>query len=278
MADGLADAADPEPVDPEEQWLTERVAMIEAAWADASVALETLRVEMDNFALVHHQRLGPMYTRLDELDALIAEAVAARSGEPEDIRRAYEARSKVEPMPDLDELFAARDAAAAAAEGGGADGSELPPPAVNDRPRRVRPSKEAQRLYRELARRAHPDLARDAEDQERRSAFITRVNAAYADGDLVALEGLAAEWHADPVTAPGSGTPDRIAWLRARLEWLAARIEGLAQERDELAQSPIGQLVQLSPENPDEVLEQLAEQLLTEVEQKQRQLDGLVGA
>ncbi|WP_037580233.1 hypothetical protein [Phaeacidiphilus oryzae] len=274
MADGLADAVDPGPTDPEEQWLTERVAIIESAWTDASVALETLRVEMDNFALVHHQRLGPMYGRLDELDALIAEAVAARSGRPEDIRRAYEARSKVEPMPDLDELFAARDAAAAA---GGA-GEDMPPPRLSEPMRRVRPSKEAQRLYRELARRAHPDLARDAGDQERRSAFITRVNAAYAEGDLAALEELAAEWHADPVTAPGAGTPDRIAWLRARLEWLASRIEGLAEERDELRRNPIGQLLELSPEDPEAVLEQLAEQLLAEVEQKQRQLDGLVGA
>ena len=59
----------------------------------------------DNFALVHHQRLGPMYVRLDELDALIAEARAARSGNAEDLRRAYEARSVLEPMPDLASFF-----------------------------------------------------------------------------------------------------------------------------------------------------------------------------
>jgi len=270
----------------DERWLEERVAVVEAAWADAATALETLRVEMDNFALVHHQRLGPVYSRLDELDALIAEAVAARTGDPEDLRRAYEVRSRIQPMPDLDAFFAERDAraaaeAAAAAGGSGAGdagGTGTPPPPAAAPPTRVRPTKEAQRLYRDLARRAHPDLAQDPAEQERRSAFIARVNAAYAAGDLAELQALATEWIADPVTAPQAGTQDRADWLFARLEWLAARIEGLAAERDALAESPIGRLIAMSPDDPEGLLDTLADQLLAQVEAKQRELDAVLAA
>jgi hypothetical protein len=249
----------------EEQWLEERVAKLEAAWMDAEIALETLRVEMDNFALVHHQRLGPVYARLDELDALIAEAIAARTGDPEDIRRAYEARSVVEPMPDLDALFAARDA-----------GQETSAPPLADAPRRIRPSREVQRLYRELARRAHPDLTADPAEKERRGAFIARVNAAYAAGDLAELEALAAEWQAGPESADPAAGPDRVGWLRLRLEWLAARIEQLAEQREELGRTPMGELLRLHPEDPDALLEQLADQLLAEVAQRQRRLDAVL--
>jgi hypothetical protein len=249
----------------EEQWLEERVAVLEAAWMDAEIALETLRVEMDNFALVHHQRLGPVYARLDELDALIAEAVAARTGDPEDIRRAYQARSVVEPMPDLDAFFSGRDGE-----------QPPPPPAFDDTARRIRPSREAQRLYRDLARRAHPDLVTDPAEKERRGAFIARVNAAYGAGDLAELEALAAEWQAGPDGAPAAGEPDRIGWLRRRLEWLAARIERLAEQRADLDRTPMGELLKLHPEDPDALLEQLADQLLAEVARRQRTLDAVL--
>lgn len=49
------------------------------------------------------------------------------------------------------------------------------------------------RLYRELARRFHPDLARTAVEQSYRTAMMTAVNTAYAGSDLQALYDLAGE-------------------------------------------------------------------------------------
>jgi hypothetical protein len=260
-------------IDPEEQQLEEQIALTEARWVDAEVEVETLRVELDNFALVHHQRLGPMYVRLDELDALIAEARAARTGDPEDIRRAFEARNIVEPMPDLEAFFAEADAAGE----GGADAEQ---PVMPQAPQRIRPDKEAQRLYRDLARRAHPDLAQDPEEQRVRGVFIARVNEAYARGDVLALAALAEEWAGETGDdgAPASGTPERTAWLRQRLDWLNARLARIEATRTELADSPMGQLLMLLPDDPDALLEVLAEQLLESVATRQAELDRLVGA
>ncbi|GAA5005976.1 hypothetical protein GCM10025734_45560 [Kitasatospora paranensis] len=172
--------------DQERLLLEERVAATELAWLTLDVDVATLRVEIDNFALVHHRLLGPLYARLDELDALIAETHAARSGDPEALRRAAEARSRVaEPDdPAADDL--APEARAAA---------------------KVRPDREAQRIYRDLARRAHPDLTTDPAEQERRSAFISRVNEAYAQGDTAGLEELAGEWSTAPEYAPDPDSP-----------------------------------------------------------------------
>jgi hypothetical protein len=49
------------------------------------------------------------------------------------------------------------------------------------------------RLYRELARRFHPDLARTAIEQSYRTAMMTAVNTAYSRKDLEALYDLAGE-------------------------------------------------------------------------------------
>ena len=267
-------------IDPEEQQLEERIAETEARWVDAEVEVETLRVELDNFALVHHQRLGPMYVRLDELDALIAEATAARTGDPDDIRRAFEARNVVEPMPDLEAFFAEADAAAARGESdGAAEGDGPEQPVIPQAPQRIRPDKEAQRLYRDLARRAHPDLAQDPAEQELRGAFIARVNEAYARGDVLALAALAEEWAGETGDsgAPSEGTPERLAWLRQRLDWLTARLRRIEEARAELVDSPMGQLLMLLPDDPDALLEVLAEQLLESVSTRQAELDRLVG-
>jgi hypothetical protein len=236
-------------------------------------------VELDNFALVHHQRLGPMYVRLDELDALIAEATAARTGDPDDIRRAFEARNVVEPMPDLEAFFAEADAAARGESDGATEGDGPEQPVIPQAPQRIRPDKEAQRLYRDLARRAHPDLAQDPAEQELRGAFIARVNEAYARGDVLALAALAEEWAGETGDngAPAEGTPERLAWLRQRLDWLTARLRRIEETRAELVDSPMGQLLMLLPDDPDALLEVLAEQLLESVSTRQAELDRLVG-
>ncbi|MFI5528939.1 rhodanese-like domain-containing protein [Kitasatospora sp. NPDC051853] len=242
--------------------LEERVAAAELAWLTLEVDVETLRVEIDNFALIHHQLLGPLYARLDELDALVAETVAARTGHHEDIRRAAEARHRVSELPDLDALF-----------------DQLPPEApaaAPEQPRKVRPGKEAQRLYRELARRAHPDLTTDPAEQQRRAAFIARVNEAYAQGDARGLEDLAEEWSTAPESAPAPGTPEREGWLLQRLDWLTVRIRNLAVEQVRLENSSMGELLRLAPQEPERLLEELAEQLLGRAADKQAELDRLL--
>ncbi|MEU8569170.1 J domain-containing protein [Streptomyces pathocidini] len=251
--------------------LERAVRAAEQALIEFEIALETFRVEVENFSRLHHQRLGPMYSRLDELDALIAEAVAARTGDPEDARKAREARGLVMPMPKVEELFH-----------GWMDSEGLSPEATAmlteqpvKPPRRVRPGEEARRIYRELVRRSHPDLARDDAERERRGAFIARVNEAYAAGDEEALRALADEWAAGP---PEEGRrPSPSEELYARLEWLAERKELLAAMAAELESSAIGAMLKMAQDDPDRLLEEIAEQLLADVAEREARLARLVG-
>ncbi|MFI1254848.1 hypothetical protein ACH4U6_13765 [Streptomyces netropsis] len=256
---------------PDTRRLEQAVRTAEQALIEFEIAVETFRVEVENFSRLHHQRLGPMYARLDELDARIAEAVAARTGDAEDLRRAREARALVQPMPGVEELF-----------GGWMDSEGLSPEAsamLTERPvqppKRVRPSDEARRAFRELVRKAHPDLARDETDRQRREEFIVRVNAAYAGGDAALLTELAAEWAAGPV--PEEPLPSPSEELYARLEWLARRKELLSAVAGELEASAIGAMIKMAPDDPDSLLEEIAEQLLAQVAEREAYLATLVG-
>lgn len=264
-------AAVEEPAERPEARLERAVRAAEQALIEYEIAVETFRVEVDNFSRLHHQKLGPMYTRLDELDARIAEAVAARTGDPEDIRKADEARARVMPMPGVEELFH-----------GWMDGDGLFPEAaamLTDQPvrppQRVRPSDEARKLYRELARKAHPDLAQEEAERARREEFITRVNAAYARGDEALLRELAEEWAAGPALKEQGPTPSEE--LYARLEWLAQRKEMLTLVAKDLEESAIGAMLRLAPDDPDRLLDEIAEQLLAQVAAREAELAALLG-
>ncbi|MGW1990037.1 hypothetical protein [Embleya sp. NPDC001921] len=257
--------------DPEIAELEQQVAAAETALLDDEVDVTTLQVELDNLAIVHHRRLGPLYERLDELDALIAEAIAAHTGDPADIRRAVELRGVVTDMPDLDSLLGALDGAGRG-EAGEAAEEPLPVPEVH----RVSPGAEARKLFRELARRAHPDLVQDPEEKQRRGTFIARVNAAYARGDVTELLALGTEWATSPEGAIGPDAESRGQWLRSRLAWLTHRRSELAGLRGQLMEGAMGQLLQLAPHDPDGLLEHLADQLLHEIAEKEKVLGTLV--
>ncbi|CAM5576750.1 J domain-containing protein OS=Streptomyces alboniger OX=132473 GN=CP975_17945 PE=4 SV=1 [Streptomyces alboniger] len=266
---GKSAEAGEEPVERPEARLERAVRAAEQALIEYEIALETFRVEVENFSRLHHQKLGPMYARLDELDARIAEATAERTGDPEDVRKAEEARARVMPMPGVEELFH-----------GWMDGEGLYPEAaamLTDQsvrpPQRVRPGEEARKLYRELARKAHPDLAQEEGERQRREEFITRVNAAYARGDKVLLRELSEEWAAGPV--PEELRLTRSEELYARLEWLAQRKELLSVLAAELEESAIGGMLRLAPDDPDALLDEIAEQLLAQVAEREAELDRL---
>ncbi|MET7857980.1 hypothetical protein ABZS81_12255 [Streptomyces sp. NPDC005318] len=250
--------------------LAKAVRVAEQALIEFEIAVETFRVEVENFSRLHHQKLGPMYARLDELDAQIAEARAARTGDPEDLRRAQEARALVMPMPGVEELFhdwidsegLSPEAAAMLTE------QPVRPP------KRVRPTEEARKLYRELARKAHPDLAQDEKERARRDEFITRVNGAYGRGDEALLKELAQEWEAGPVAERAELSESEE--LYARLDWLTQRKELLTVLAQELEESAIGAMLRMAPDDPDRLLDEIAEQLLGEVSQREAELAGLV--
>ncbi|MCX4478082.1 hypothetical protein OOK44_16805 [Streptomyces cellulosae] len=251
---------------PEER-LEQAVRAAEKALIEFEIAVETFRVEVENFARLHEQKLGPVYARLEELDARILEIKASRSDDPEDRRKAEEARARLMPIPGVEELM-----------NGWMDGDGLFPEAtamLTDQPvrppQRVRPSEEARKLYRELARKAHPDLAQEEKERARREEFITRVNAAYARGNADELRELAEEWAAGP-ELKRVPSPEE---LYARLEWLSERKELLTLLARNLEESAIGSMLRLAPDDPDGLLEDIAAQLRAQVAEREAELAAL---
>ncbi|MBS2963280.1 J domain-containing protein [Actinocrinis puniceicyclus] len=255
--------------------LEDTVASAERGLAEAQIALETTRFDLDRLTRLHHHHLGPLYDRLDELDLMIAEARAAMTGDPEQARRAYELRYGPSGQPVFDPLtdpLPTEPEPTAVIDPEYASTLRFTEP-VEEPSKSADPAKTLQRLYRDLARRAHPDFTQDPREKERRNAFITRVNDAYRRSNLYELQRLAEEWVVISAEGPQMGTEERQLWLRQRLIWLRARTAEARVERETLLSSPLGQV--LAEFGAERALEALYARLYEQIQHKERELHAV---
>jgi len=112
---------------------------------------------------------------------------------------------------------------------------EAPPrSAPTPPPKPLDPASEAEvkRLYRQLARRFHPDLARDEADRARRTEKMAAINDAYTARSLVELAALAQEPDTSIDTGPRSGQTEAqlIQALENELERCRQRRQEIEKE------------------------------------------------
>jgi DnaJ-domain-containing protein 1 len=99
-----------------------------------------------------------------------------------------------------------------------------------------KPSPELKKLYREVAKKIHPDLATDDNERQRRQHLMAEANQAYEDGNLEKLQAILHNWESCPESVKGEGISfeliriiRQIAQSRERLKVIQAEIEALEQ-------------------------------------------------
>jgi chromosome segregation ATPase len=99
---------------------------------------------------------------------------------------------------------------------------------------------EIKRLYRQLARRFHPDLARDEADRGRRTEKMAAVNDAYAARSLAELVALAQEpdTFIDTGQRPGQTEAQLVQALRNELDRCRRRLAEIERELRNLRLRP----------------------------------------
>ncbi|HEX5992360.1 MAG TPA: J domain-containing protein [Thermomicrobiales bacterium] len=184
--------------------------------------LARLRDAVTGFEALAQARLGELFAELRRLEG----ATADFSHRVARLRAALDTRDLDE--LDLDELDLEDDDLLTGASFGASGARGIPRgPHVPAAARRwlATEAAEAKRLYIDLAKRLHPDLARDDEERQRRERIMQRVNEAFRLRDLaglraVHLESIAEDpgWAERPVT-------DRLAWAEEELRRLAVALE-----------------------------------------------------
>lgn len=205
---------------PEEEELAakrEELARLEAELADRELALASLKAELAAFEGLYLRRVGVLYAELDEWNARLAELRAEQAGTPEAKTEAAEARSQAQ------ESYSAAHGEAA----------EVQP---------FTPSPELKSLYREAAKRVHPDTAVDEKDRAQRERLMKEVNAAYAAGDAEVLRQVLADLENSPDAVQGSGVGADLVRVLRQLKQMRNRMGVIEIEIASLSESDLAKL------------------------------------
>ncbi|MGH2592245.1 MAG: hypothetical protein ACRDGG_01890 [Anaerolineae bacterium] len=201
-----------------------------------------LHIEIDVFQQMVTARLGPAQAELEALDLHIAEYrlrnewVRLRGGALDanklDAEIEWQMRGRRERFAGYQESVRRAETAARMAH----TASDVPvqPSAAPSTSLRARLRTDLKSMYRDLAKRVHPDLAVDEADRAARSALMAEINDAYARSDLSALGAILAQVSGSSLPQAGAGD---AKWLRAEIDRLDQVIASMRAEIAELNRS-----------------------------------------
>lgn len=192
---------------------------LEAALAQRELDLMTLQAELHNFEAKYIRIVGIRYSELDDIKAQIAES---------------EARLKPKDNRFQEEAVQARAQAQASARAAGI--------ALEQRDEKFLPSESLKKLYREVAKCIHPDLATDEKECTRRQQLMTDANRAYEEGDEAKLRTILAEWKSSPESVEGEGTAVELVRVIRKIARIEKRLRVIESEIIQLEESDLYQL------------------------------------
>jgi chromosome segregation ATPase len=212
----------------------EELAAIRATLAERELELVDLRSQLAAFEGRYLRHVGTLYAELDEWKARISELQARLHPLAASTAQAEEARER----------------ARQTYEEAHGEASE-----TND----FTPSPELKRMYREAAKRIHPDLAADPADRGRRTHFMAEANRAYEAGDAEALQRILDEYQdgADALTGEGIGA-ELIRIIR-QISLARTRLSAIEHELATLRESEIALLKKQAEQRGQEGGDLLAE-------------------
>jgi hypothetical protein len=198
----------PQPGDEDGEALQARLKELETELRERSA--ETLRLQSDlaAFRISYRRDVGLLHEELDELERAIAEAE----------------------LGELSRLVA---------EGGEA---AAPRPSADADPQPRFTSDAVRKLFRDVAKTIHPDLAADAEARDRRHALMVEANRAYALGDEERLRRILAAWETSPEAVEGDDADAARLRLVRRIAQIQEQLDRYASELAALKDSPLGKL------------------------------------
>ncbi len=249
--------------------LQQQLAIIQPQLVAAEAQLSEQLAEISAFEFQVRAYLEPLTRRLDRLDDEIKDL-------QRQLRRLQDSWLHAD-SPEGDDLLRAwrssEDAGAAAGDEYRYHSAPTgPPPPTLSR----KQAEELKTLYRQLARRFHPDFALNEEDRAYRTQLMMAINAAYTIGDLPRLEELAGE--PDP-QRPSYSAEDMVLALLRELERCQKRLSEIALDLERLSKHPSALLkrrADLAARKGRNVLEELAAELRDRISERMVQREILL--
>ena len=195
----------------------ERLAAVRSTLAERESELAQIRAQLKTFEGRYLRQVGILYAELDEVEARIAEREVALYDSDSARRHAEESRQRAQETHD-------------AAFGDAREAEEFDPP----------PSLKT--LFRDVAKRIHPDFARDDAEQRHFTLLMARANQAYSRGDIETLQRLLDDHRGINASIAGEGAAAELLRITRQIQHAERDIAALDAERHTLLAGDIAQL------------------------------------
>jgi hypothetical protein len=246
---------------PEEQELARKrdeQTYLEAELAERELRATNLRAELGAFERQYLHAVGMRYAELDECKAQLAERLAA---EQPDNQRAQNTARDARSKADDTKL-------------GAGEKSE-------QEPRTFKASPEMKKIFRDVAKRIHPDLTSDRDDRSTRQRLMAEANQAYERGDETALSKILDAYESSPEAFHGEGPGAELVRVIRRISQVRGRLAELEAESQALLRSDLYQLRQRVDEASQhgyDVLKEMTAKVDEQISEAKRRLSKLVAA
>ncbi len=195
----------------------EELAAVRLIVAGTTADLNRYRTELKVFEDRYFCEAGVLYAELDTLEARIAEREVDLYDSDAARRRAHEARQKAEESRDA--VFDHT-----------ADAAEFDPPAS------------LRTLFRDVAKRIHPDFARDDNEAQYFTLLMARANQAYRRGDAETLQRLLEDHRETSVFEGNEGVAAELTRVTRQMQHARRDLAAVESEQQALASGEIAQL------------------------------------
>jgi hypothetical protein len=189
--------------------LRARTTSLEAVLNERMADVARVKSSLDAFTVRYRQEVGLLHEELDELERAIEEAELA-------------VRAK-RPQPET-------------------GGRTTSPPALKPETQPRYTSDAVRRLFRDVAKAIHPDLARDALTRDRRHTLMVEANRAYALGDEERLRWILQAWEKSPEAVRGEDTEATRLRLIRRIAQIEEQLNLYAIDLTALKDTPMWKL------------------------------------
>ena len=198
-----------EPKEDDARGLRSRKAELDALLGERIAEFAGVKADLGAFELSYRRKVGTLHEQLEKLELKIAEAelgeISQRLG----------------------------DSSGSAAPPGRTARPESTPRLTSDAVRK---------LFRDVAKAIHPDLAGDEAARDRRHSLMIDANRAYALGDEEQLRIILQAWERSPDAVPGSDPEAMRLRLVRGIAQIEEQLETIAADLAALNDSPLGKL------------------------------------
>lgn len=244
---------------PEERELGKKsseLTALQTELAQRELDLATVQAELHAFEGRYLRIMGMRYAELDEIEAQIAEAQARLHSSDDKVRdQATHARSKAQ-------------------ESAKATGAVQ----ETKQPAKFKPSENLKKLYREVAKCIHPDLAEDESDRARRQRWMAEANRAYEEGDEARLQAILNEWKNSPESVKGDGAGAELVRVIRKIAQMELRLRAIETQIAQLKETDLYRLkekVEEAEQQRRNLLAEMAATLSEQIKEAQKRLVGM---